>query len=353
MFNKPINKVYIEGFKVFEKEEFEFKNLTILTGENSSGKSSLIQALLFLGNPLGVIGTPFNSDLQGFLQSLGQKEIFNKKYKQIKMTVDELEQVWEKKENGFKTKIINFKYPNHLAYIENLIYLSADRNRIKQVNQYIENLEVRFFGLYGDLVSNYYEHYKREKIESYLIKDHSSITLENQVNYWLKYITSIENLSIETEKVTPTMVKNIFKLGLDEFLPENMGTGLSYLFTILVICLTAKKGNIIIIENPEIHLHPKSQAKLGEFFAFVASKGVQIIIETHNDHIINKICYEIYRGSLSNRDAIIHYFSIPYKKTTIYFNDAGQFVNQRGEIMQFPEGFYDATLNEVFEINEG
>jgi len=136
------------------------------------------------------------------------------------------------------------------------------------------------------------------------------------------------------------------------FLPENMGTGLSYLFTILTICLSAKKGNIIIIENPEIHLHPKSQAKLGEFFAFIASNGIQLIIETHNDHIINKISYEIYKNNISKDDVVIHYFSIPYKKTTIYINTKGHFIDEQGKPTQFPEGFFDATLKEVFEMNE-
>ena len=115
--------------------------------------------------------------------------------------------------------------------------------------------------------------------------------------------------------------------------------------------MSAKKGNIIIIENPEIHLHPKSQARLGEFFAFIASKGIQLIIETHNDHILNKVAYEIFKGNLSKDDVIIHYFSLPYKKRTLYFNDKGNFVNKQGKETQFPEGFFDATLKEIFEIN--
>jgi len=351
-FNKTIKKVEIEGFKVFEKEIFDFKNLTILTGENSSGKSSLIQALLFLGNPLGIVGTQFNGNLHSYLQSLGQRELFNKNKKSIHIKVDELEQTWLKDGDSYKTAINSLTYPNPLAYIKNLIYLNADRNRIKQVNQFISNLKDRFFGIYGDLTSNFYEHHKRDAIEKYLIKDNSSCTLETQVNYWLKQITNIDELSFDTEQITPTLVKNIFRLNNDEFLPENMGTGLSYLFTILTICLSAKKGNIIIIENPEIHLHPKSQAKLGEFFAFIASKGIQLIIETHNDHIINKICYEVYKNNILKDDVIIHYFSIPYKKTTIYIDNNGHFIDKQKKLTQFPEGFFDATLKEVFEMNE-
>jgi len=350
--HQTIKNVYIKGFKVFEEEEFNFRNLTLLTGENSSGKSSLIQAILFLGNPVGLIGTPFNRDLQDFLRSLGINELFNKNgAKEIYIKVNNLSQKWFKEVNSLNHSIEEFSYPNLLSYPENLIYLNAEKHRINQVSQLIENLKNRYFGIYGDLTSSYFYLNKRNKVEAYLIKDENSYTLANQVNYWFSYITGISDLSIEVEKVTPTMVKNSFKIGNVEFLPENVGTGLSHLFSILVICLSAKKGNIIIIENPEIHLHPKAQAKLGEFFAFIASKGIQLIIETHNDHILNKVAYEIYKKRLSKDDVVIHYFSLPYKKTTLYFNEKGSFVDENGKEKEFPEGFFDATLKEIFEIN--
>jgi len=350
--NKTIKDVYIKGFKIFEEERFNFKNLTILTGENSSGKSSLIQAILLLGNPIGVIGTPFNQDLYDFLKTLGANELFNKNgAKEIEIKINDLEQRWIKNKNSSERHIKSFTFPNFLSYPENLVYLNAEKHRLKQTAQLIDNLDNRFFGIYGDLASNYFYHNKRETIEEYLIKDNSSYTLETQLNYWFSYITNISNLSIEVEKVTPTIAKNIFKIDNDEYLPENLGTGLNHLFSILLICLSAKKGNIIIIENPEIHLHPKAQAKLGEFFAFIASNGIQLIIETHNDHILNKIAYEIYKNRLSKDDVIIHYFSNPYKKITLYFNDKGSFVDERGREKQFPEGFFDATLKEIFEIN--
>ena len=350
--NQVIKNVNVEGFKVFENETFEFKNLTILTGENSSGKSSLIQAILYLGNPLGVTTTSLNQDLQEYLRSLGINELFNKNgAREISIKIDDLKLKWIKREQTTEHQSKGFYYPNFLSYPENLVYLNAEKHRIEQISQLIETLQYRFFGIYGDLTSNYFYHNKRKTVEEYLIKDTFSITLESQVNYWLSYITGIDDLNIEINKITPTLVKNVFKINNDEFIPENLGTGLSHLFSILVICLSAKKGNIIIIENPEIHLHPKSQAKLGEFFAFIASKGIQLIIETHNDHILNKIAYEVYRNSLLKDKVVIHYFSLPYKKSTLYFNDEGHFINAKGKEVQFPEGFFDATLKEIFEIN--
>ena len=351
--NKTIKKVNIKGFKVFEEETFEFKNLTILTGENSSGKSSLIQAILFLGNPIGLIGTSFNQDLHNFLRSLGNSELFNKNgCREIEIKIDDLQTKWFKKEQSSEQQIGSFSYPNFLSYPENLVYLNAEKHRIQQISPLNESLKDRFFGIYGDLISNYFYHNKRKTVEEYLIKDTYSVTLEAQVNYWLSYITGINDLNIEINKITPTLVKNIFKINNDEFIPENLGTGLSHLFSMLVICLSAKKGNIIIIENPEIHLHPKSQARLGEFFAFIASKGIQLIIETHNDHIINRFRYEVYQDNLKSDDVVIYYKELDKSFEKIEITDDGKFKNKNGE-NSFPSGFYDATLKEIFKINKG
>ena len=356
-----IKKLYIENFKCFEKKEIEFRNLTILTGENSSGKSSLIQALLFLGNPPGIIGTPFNGDLNNYLQSLGSSELLNKfeNAKQFYLKVefeDEdvplLEIIFSKHDTDKYTHSMSeFKFPNPLTYPNNLTYLNADRVRVQQINQYIENINQRYFGINGALVANYFEHNKRKEIWNELIKDETSYTLETQVNYWLRYITDIQELEFTTEKVSPMFVKAIYKHKDFEIFPENIGTGVSYLFTILVVCLSANKGNIIIIENPEIHLHPKAQARLGEFFAFIANKGVQLIIETHNDHIINKIRYEVYKNKLDKDKTIFYYFrnSKP-QTTTLYLDNTGHWIDKDNKKIQFPLGFFDATLDELLEI---
>ena len=345
--NYTILKVIVRNFKIIENEEFDFKNLTILTGENGSGKSTLIQTVLLAGNPI-------DFGIQNYLNTLGIKELFNKNTNNnIYVTVESSKEKvlsFEIKKNDLN---ISFHYSsiNFLTYPNNLIYLNANRLGIMAYEHFNPSNNFRNFGIFGEMISNYYEHNKRNAIENYLIKDNSSYTLEQQVNFWLSYITNNE-VNFNSEKINFSQIQNSFIVKGNQYLPQNVGTGYSYLFKILVACLSAKKGNIIIIENPEIHLHPKSQAKLGEFFAFIASKGIQVIIETHNDHIINKICYEVYKNKISKDDVIIHYFSIPYQKTTIYINSNGHFVDEEGNLTEFPEGFFDATLKEVFEMNE-
>ena len=100
---------------------------------------------------------------------------------------------------------------------------------------------------------------------------------------------------------------------------------------ILIVCLLAKKGNILLIENPEIHLHPKAQAKLGEFFAFIANNGVQVVLETHCENLINQVRYEVYKN--------------------IEMDGTGHFIRENKEDRNnFPTGFFNSTLKELLEM---
>ena len=285
--NKTIKQVYIKGFKNILDDEFIFKNLTFLTGENGGGKTSLIQALLLAGNQQHL-------NILNYLNSLGIRELFNKEgIKDIYVSVisgndTELSYKIDRYNLSLVFQTQNALSVNFLSYPQNLIYLNANRQPIPTYTNFNPAYNIREFGIYGEWIINYYEHNKRNEIANYLIKDLSSYTLESQVNYWLKYITNY-NINFYSEKINFSQIQNYFVIDNVNYLPQNIGTGFSYLLSILILCLSAKKGNIIIIENPEIHLHPKSQAKLGEFFAFIASKGIQLVIETHNDHILNKV----------------------------------------------------------------
>jgi len=353
-----LKRLIIKDFKCLFEEDMEFRNLTILTGENSSGKSSVIQAILFLGhNP--AISTPFAQEILQYLHSLGNiaeltNKLQNAKEFYLKAEFDndeEIESTFSQKEAKLAQHIKKFKFPNQLSYVYNLFYLNADRIRPQKQNPLIDIIDIKNFGIAGQYVASYFEIHKREPVEKELIKDPSSYTLETQVNYWLKRITGF-NLEFYTEKISSNLVKSFYKTEEGfEFSPENIGIGVSYLVAILIVCLSAQKGNIVIIENPEIHLHPKSQAMLGEFFAFIASKGIQIIIETHNDHILNRIRYEVFKKNLASQDVIVYYRGLKDKRfEKIEITQEGFFKRESSDY-GFPEGFYDATLKEIYEIN--
>ena len=345
-----IEKLHIEAFKCFKKESLEFRNLTVLTGTNGSGKSSVIQSLLQLSLHTN---SDYSSPLLKYLDFVSDfDEVVN-----FDMDVDSYSlgidgfggniNLSSTRDSGVQFVLTDIS--EKISYSKgNLIFLSADR--IGPQDTYDKNINpLDRFGIYGEYAISFLEKARRERYQviDELVQGDRKF-LDSQVNYWLYHILDTE---IETEEIDSTnQIKARFKNGSEFVRPKNIGSGISYLASILIICLSAKKEQVIIIENPEIHLHPKAQAKLGEFLAFVASKGIQIIIETHNDHLINRICYEQFKGILSSTEVIIHYKESSKKQFETLEIVEGNFKNHNGE-NRFPEGFYDATLNEIFEIN--
>jgi predicted ATPase len=130
-----------------------------------------------------------------------------------------------------------------------------------------------------------------------------------------------------------------------------LGAGMSYVAKVLIICLMAKKGDLVLLENPEIQLHPKTQALLGVFLTFISSKGIQLIIETHCEHLINKIAYQIYEDEIDAKDVVIHYKpSVSESFQTILIDENGEFNDEDGNVQSFPTGFFDATLADLMNM---
>src|SRR5260370_36481781 len=74
-----------------------------------------------------------------------------------------------------------------------------------------------------------------------------------------------------------------------EYGPTSVGFGITYALPIVVAVLSAHPGSLVIIENPEAHLHPRGQVKMGELLCQASAAGIQILIETHSDHVLNGI----------------------------------------------------------------
>ncbi len=345
-----IKNVHIKGFKCFDDEKIDFSNLTVLTGPNSSGKSSLIQAILFnLNNKL----LSPDQEIKTYLDSLGGfVDLKNKNTNSVQFHIDIT------LKNGLVTEYIDnvlgfdkiFNAMNNQTDF-NFYYLSANRQPIEEINNSVNYVEDSC-GIYAQRISNYYYFYCNEEVEDkeLIHKETTANTLESQVNYWLSYICD-SDVSLFVDKVVSNVYKAYYKINNQEYKPQNLGAGISYLIAILTKSLLIGKDpqEVFIIENPEIHLHPKSQARLAEFFAFVARTGRQIIIETHSEHLISKLRYCVYNKQIESSQVVIQYRQ-PDKFEKIEILPNGKLLNEIGN-HSFPRGFFDATLDDIFEIN--
>jgi predicted ATPase len=108
----------------------------------------------------------------------------------------------------------------------------------------------------------------------------------------------------------------------------------SYALPIIVAGLLTLPGDMLLVENPEAHLHPAGQSKLGRFLANVAGNGTQVVVETHSDHVLNGARLAIAQdNSLPASDMIVNYFD---HDGPISIN-----INDRGELDHWPTGFFD------------
>ena len=131
----------------------------------------------------------------------------------------------------------------------------------------------------------------------------------------------------------------------DGYSPKNVGFGISYVAPIVVCLLKAQNGDLVILENPEAHLHPKGQRIMGEMIARAAAGGVQIIVETHSDHILNGIRLSVKEGKINQEKIRLNYFYLDEdnnKPETRYVHQkCSPVVLPDGRLSDWPEGFFD------------
>ncbi|WP_458792438.1 AAA family ATPase [Yoonia sp. MH D7] len=84
--------------------------------------------------------------------------------------------------------------------------------------------------------------------------------------------------------------------------PANIGYGLSYAFPLVVALLSAHKGQVVVIDSPEVHLHPRAQSRMGEMLARFANAGIQVLVETHSDHALSGARLAVQKNSLRAED---------------------------------------------------
>jgi len=169
--------------------------------------------------------------------------------------------------------------------------------------------------------------------------------LLDQVSGWLQEVSPGARLRAERVTGTDEVLLQFNYVGRERgmesgaYRPTNVGFGLTYSLPILVACLAAPEGALLLIENPEAHLHPRGQAALGELLALSAADGIQILVETHSDHVLNGIRLSVKRKQVEPEDVQLHYFTRHLASGDCTVESPAILPN--GELSNWPEGFFD------------
>jgi predicted ATPase len=339
-----LKTIKIHNFKCFENVSIDLGKISLFSGTNSSGKSTAIQALLLLDNASANPNSQLNSEwlnLGTFEEArnfITRAESFS-----IEINSDTGETGRFTFSEGSKAGFPEMSF----GFLQRKIfYLSA--HRIGPQNSYNKNFNsVNIIGEKGEFLIDLLNKNKTFNVNRDRIIDNASYTLEYQVNFWLQKITQVK-LEVEDLGISNLVAANYsFNGNTKKVRPYHIGAGISYLIGLIILGLFLEKDSVLIIENPEIHLHPKAQSDLADFLCFIANSGVQIIIESHSDHIFNGIRKSIFRETISSQDAKIHFFKM--NENNLSINHLIR-ISDNGKILDYQEGLFDQFDNDLDEL---
>lgn len=334
-----INELTLVGFKSFLNRKLKLNRLTVLTGLNSSGKSSIIQALLMLEKA-------YRNENSILLEGHGSIEEIKNIYhdKAIQLSVlDEFNQPFIIEiANGLSVgQTYVCKYREEFKFPE-IIYISANRFGPKtSVPIYNDSFKRNRIGANGENLFQFIESFAYETLNPKLIHPNSEgETVQYNITGWLSVISPNVKFSYTIDKNSDTSY-SLF----NEHRATNVGFGLSYSLSIIASLLigTLIPNSLIIIENPEAHLHPKGQTEIAKLISLCAQVGTQIIIETHSDHLFDGIRIAAKETVGFAKEVQIHWFELNEKQNS---EVASPTLNEDGRLDKWPQGLFDQ-----FEIN--
>ena len=348
----------IQNFKCFEKAEVPINQLTVLAGGNGNGKSSVIQALLLLRRTLEKEGGYV--ELNGvYCLNLGNSA--NLLFSESEIYLDLIEGKKQLKvkydthigNELYITPTIEGIYEDNSLYTKEFYYLNAERVG-PRISQSLNTFSFPNTGFQGEYTAQVIKELDN-KGTTFKVDDARILNDENynfgslfvrRVNAWLAYV--LEGTTIETyidERTYTARIEVTNAFGKATF-PTNTGFGISYVLPIIVTCLLAEKDRFVIIENPEAHLHPAAQSKIGYFLAKMANAGLRIVVETHSDHIINGIQLAVAKKEIESSHITINYFDKGELQPEVHPIS----MNEKGELDKWPKGFFDQTQIDFAEL---
>ena len=169
--------------------------------------------------------------------------------------------------------------------------------------------------------------------------------LFEQTIHWLKEMNLADGLSIRALGSSARHELLIENDGQTSNL-KDVGVGVSQVLPVIVAALFAQPGHIVIVEEPESHLHPLAQSKLAELFAEISKeRNVQFIVETHSEHLFRRMQTLIARQNLTTNDAAMYFVERDGKAAKMRPLE----LDDLGRVKNWPEGFFGDVLGETRE----
>lgn len=364
-----LSRLDLHHFKCFELLRLPLCPLTLLSGSNAAGKSSVLQALVLLHQTMRAHEWSTRLMLNGAAIRLGTvsdvvDKVHGRRIFEIGLMDDNRTYHWtftgERSEMSMAVDRVDVadaphEQPETLRYLlppnvdgharslanrlSNLAYITAERLGPREVYSLEDRQIAAVVGPEGEHAVSVLHWGRDEHVIDKLALPGVATTRLRQVEERMRLL--FPGFALMMQQVPQA---NAVTLGLrtsddmDFHRPIHVGFGLTQVFPIVVAALSASEGDILLIENPEVHLHPVGQSLMGQFLADVARAGVQVILETHSDHVLNGIRRSVKANLLTPEQVAIHFFKPRSLEDAQVLSPQ---LDNAGNIDTWPEGFFD------------
>ena len=364
-----INRLDLETFKCFQLLRLPLAALTLLSGTNASGKSSVLQSLVLLHQTMRENEWSTRLMLNGGVTNLGtvadvSDQMSGREGFAIGIVDDGASCRWsfagDRQDMSLKVRQVEVDNeltdkPNELHYllpvdanelamslvnaIRGLTYITAEREGPREFYPLEDYHTITRVGPQGEnAVSVLYRGLDDLVVDSLRI-DGTVPTLRGQVSARLDRF--FPGCAVDVQQV-PNANAVMLGIRISEttgFLrPIHCGFGITQVLPIIVAALSVPRGSLLLVENPEVHLHPAGQASMGQFLAEVAHSGIQVILETHSDHVLNGVRRAVKSKLIPAEKVMIHFFRARTPELPQVLSPT---LDNSGSIDAWPDGFFD------------
>ncbi len=356
-----IESISLTNFKLFkERTTFDhLKKINLLTGVNGRGKSTFLQSMLLVKQTLLLSSSVNRLVLNGSYVSLGNAldakndETSREQAIEFSYKVNGKDYVFSYQANERDDQILELINGDSTVTnigLDRVQYISAERIGPRlQYEKSTTDFVVGARGEYAvDVLSRANEKVIPESLAKMMAKLYSEEEEEiergvnEQVEFWMSKMFGKTVVNVQSLTEANVDVIKFSALKSRDSKPTNIGFGFSYVLPILVAGLTSQAGDLLIVENPEAHLHPSAQSVIAKFLACVAMQGVQVFIESHSEHILNSLRVMIKQNQIGSDDVNVLFFDAEYPT---FFKSIP--INKNGRMPEWPDGFFDQTEKDL------
>lgn len=223
-------------------------------------------------------------------------------------------------------------------------YLGPLRADPQAVQRFAPSSELDDVGAKGEYAAAVYDANQNARIHWFnpLNEKIERSTLNTALDTWARYLGVANEIKIQMAGQSGVSWQVVHIKGHKALPLTAVGVGVSQILPILVMGLLAPSNTLLLVEQPELHLHPSVQARLGDFFIGLAKCGKQCLIETHSENLVSQLRYHIVQaGGLEDSDCLI-YFVDQDRQGAARFNPIE--VSPQGHILNWPDGFFDEAM---------